>query len=1304
MKFGRVLVTTALVALLASSLFSGLLSDTVSSLKPPIAEAQENRACNNTDYQSGFDKGRTRLSIGANPENTTNPVSNYLVVTATTNSNAICYAIGDFMSRGVEPSEFSDGGSGTYSIYAVSGGVITVDNAGGGRIPRDYRAVHVVSDENNSAYQGIYLRLLTSDNSGFSDQEKYLNWSSFKQQYSYMEFQDSLIRKLDSLNSLKGNRVEGAFIEKRNITLKIGFSTDFTGSVVGGSNYTHPDDPGRPWTGLVAGLPIIRGGIRNEKATIPIILFYLPPGATKDSGSATFFKLYKFDFPMNPAHDGKFTISDKLPDGDYVAASFLQITFDGVTLGSNYTAQFTNPDESGLNGKRLSDVVSDADGTVIDAPYLGWISRGTGDAFVARADFAVDKDETKTLSPIYRFSAKTTGSQPGGGCVDIGAIVRQGIGPAVVNIFACVIKTVIDNIYEPLSRVTQGAGDQIGALESNLAGNGPNNSYVTAWKFSLGLVNVVVILALLAIAFANILHLNINSYSAKKALPGLVIGVVGANASLLLIRFVLDVAKALQYFAFDIVGVDTAGKFVEAFMNKIGKTAFSNTLINVALALVAPLAFFAIVIFAIFFFYLLFVFAWAMVKRLVYIYSLTIVAPLAFVAYGVPGMQQWFTKWWDMMLRQIFMLPIVFLAAALLIRFVDVQIDISKVGALDVSGLISMAIIFLSALFILKLPGIITKGAIDIAGAAKKAFGMAKQTPLRAVSNYQGAHQFLKGGGKERFSAGVYRKFGLKTQAKTAADAAREKRLGYKDKYKGSLSWIKGARGYAKLIDDPGILWDSYQERVKQAQKDDKIAALTRTHRIPGKLRGGAAEAILAKGLAREEMKDATDMADYGDWNTGLGGGHLDSVYGKERKNIPDGLWKAIVDAAGDSEERAEELRRRLGALGSEEAVLNFIEKPNSEGGLGVNNEWNIHDLMKVIGYESKLTEGANRVRLAEGATHGKTPSEIMLMRRLLVDPDGHRGVTGTGAAPSGGEAASGGSNRPPDDRPPDGDGGGGNGGSGAPGGKVQKVFVTNPVTIQNPQNEALANQLAASAERIMGKFSVEELNNHANNANNIGDLLSGEIGESLKAEFSSFIGSGGGDLIRHALSAYAGGGGLEQIRQKIATGEIIQQSSQNLAGQAAGFSDEQIEKLGEKISTGNSEALKEISGILAPHIEQLSKAAGVMADPNLQIKYAQRIVDGFRQVMTQGPKSMRSYLQTNLGEFANAFARENNIDHITPESIAKAIAQHNPPPPPPPPSGGGALPTPPPTVPPATPQNPSPTPIETPPETPHNQ
>ena len=315
----------------------------------------------------------------------------------------------------------------------------------------------------------------------------------------------------------------------------------------------------------------------------------------------------------------------------------------------------------------------------------------------------------------------------------------------------------------------------------------------------------------------------------------------------------------------------------------------------------------------------------------------------------------------------------------------------------------------------------------------------------------------------------------------------------------------------------------------------------------------------------------------------------------------------------------------------------------------------------------------------------------VEALRRLAADIGLPPGAVPSGAPnppntpPGGGGANPSGGPNPPNTPP-----GGGSGG-GAPGGKVQKVFVTNPVQIQNPQNEALANQLAASAERIMGKFTLEELNNHANNAQNMGELLSGEIGDAIRGEFSSFMSAGGDDLVRHAISAYTSGGGLDAIRQKVATGEVIQQTNQSLAGQAAGFSDEQLEKLGEKISSGNAEALKEISGILAPHIEQLSKAAGVMADPNLQTKYAQRIIDGFRQVMTTGPKSMRSYLQTNFSEFANAFAAENNIDHITPESIAKAIANNNPPPPPPPRGGGAVAPPPPSPTETITPPNPEP-------------
>jgi len=844
----------------------------------------------------------------------------------------------------------------------------------------------------------------------------------------------------------------------------------------------------------------------------------------------------------------------------------------------------------------------------------------------------------------------TSTASPGTGCGFSEVVnISGGIGPAIISIFACVIKTIIDGVYAPLSTITQGAGDQIGALECNLAadatkcqvnGNNPNPSFILAWKFSLGLINIVVILALLAIAFANILHLNLNSYAAKKALPGLVIGVAGANASLLLIRFVLDIAKALQIFAFDIARVDTAGAFVQAFMNKIGKAAFSNTLINVTLAATAPVAFIVIVIFAIFFFYLLFVFAWAMIKRLVYIYALTILAPLAFVAYGVPGMQQWFTKWWDMMLRQIFMLPIVFLAAALLIRYVDITIDIAKIGALDVSGLINLAIIFLSALFILKLPGLITKGAVDITNAAKKAFGWAKGTPLAAARGALGTHEFLAGGGKERFSAGALRTLRLRNQAGVLAESARKKRNSYKDNYKKPLSIMKGARGYAKLFDDPNLLWESYQERVKQSQKEDKIAALTRTHRIPGKIRGGAAEALVAKGLALDEMKDARTKAEVQEWRDGLGGGHLGKVYNKDDKSR--NLWERMKEIANGDPLKLEELRQKFGAIGNQDDMINFIERDVAKGGLGISNQWDIHDLMKVSGYESVISKLARQARLV-GPEGQQTATQTAVAKRPQIDPEG-RDFT----PPAGGAAPSG----------------------------VQRVEVVNQVNL-SPQGEAAFSRIAEHAQALAAKLTSEQLS--AISGQSVADALAGEVGGVLKDQLGSLAGDDA--IVRHVISAAASGGDMTAVRQQLQAGEAIEHTDNQLAGQAAAFSDDQLNRLAGIINTNQQAALQEVSGILAPHLQQLSQAVGVIADPNLQAKYAQRIIDGFRQVMTQGPRSVRAYWDQTMGKFATAFAQENNIDHITPESIAKAVAQAQ--------SQPAATPAPPLSQPPAPPQNP---------------
>ena len=71
----------------------------------------------------------------------------------------------------------------------------------------------------------------------------------------------------------------------------------------------------------------------------------------------------------------------------------------------------------------------------------------------------------------------------------------------------------------------------------------------TAWALSLDLVNVLAIFVLLAIAFANILHLGErDSFSYKRMIPAFVVGLIAANLSHLISRAIIDFAGMLMNF------------------------------------------------------------------------------------------------------------------------------------------------------------------------------------------------------------------------------------------------------------------------------------------------------------------------------------------------------------------------------------------------------------------------------------------------------------------------------------------------------------------------------------------------------------------------------------------------------------------------------------------------------------------------------------------------------------------------------------------------------------------------------------
>ncbi len=408
----------------------------------------------------------------------------------------------------------------------------------------------------------------------------------------------------------------------------------------------------------------------------------------------------------------------------------------------------TGPTASGVEGKTVYEIDSKHDD--ISFPKPSELNSN-----------CVDKESTGWLAK-WKVSITDVTGIGGCGLTGLVAIVQKGIGEGVMKIIACVFSTVLDAALKQVeSFINAIAGySYLGPTQvkpnrtlaflgvgsahaSNLQDElspptGTKSSVIEVWKVSRSLLNIVVIIALLAIAFANILHLNINTYAAKKALPGLVIGVIGANASLLIIRFLVDAASGVAQLSLDLTSSAGYASLIGSFLGAIGKTAMTNGVVLLAGAALGPILAIVIIIFVIYYLFLIIVFAWALFKRLAILYLLIMLAPLAFAAYGIPTLQKYFTQWWDTFLRQLFLLPVIFIGMALVIKLSDaIKISANPFSDFSSVGFINLIIIMAAATAILKLPKTFTKGVIDVTDAAKKAFGMAKAIPQARMTEVQ---------------------------------------------------------------------------------------------------------------------------------------------------------------------------------------------------------------------------------------------------------------------------------------------------------------------------------------------------------------------------------------------------------------------------------------------------------------------------------------------------------------------------------------------------------------------------------------
>jgi len=207
----------------------------------------------------------------------------------------------------------------------------------------------------------------------------------------------------------------------------------------------------------------------------------------------------------------------------------------------------------------------------------------------------------------------------------------------------------------------------------------------TAWSFSLAATDVVIIVALLAVAFANILRLNIDNYAVKRALPGLAIGVILAHFSLLICRLLVDLSSSLSgYFlhiADQIISKTQATTYKDLTVPSSIGTGLAGLMglppagagglmvggiFSVIVASVLGMPFVgcamiaAVIIFLITPATLMLLVAFLMYVRLYVVWILTILSPLGFITLGFPPASKYFKMWWDWFLKWVFLTPVVY--------------------------------------------------------------------------------------------------------------------------------------------------------------------------------------------------------------------------------------------------------------------------------------------------------------------------------------------------------------------------------------------------------------------------------------------------------------------------------------------------------------------------------------------------------------------------------------------------------------------------------------------------------------------
>jgi hypothetical protein len=202
---------------------------------------------------------------------------------------------------------------------------------------------------------------------------------------------------------------------------------------------------------------------------------------------------------------------------------------------------------------------------------------------------------------------------------------------------------------------------------------GQQNALYRAWSYMRTFANIAFVIAFLIIIYSQLTSYGVSNYGIKKLLPRIIIAALLVNLSYIICSLAIDISNVLGYSiqnifigmrntlvgtegnSWDIISWSSVGSFIlsgGALATVGGIAAFSTVatygiLGSLALFLPALVTFLVAVLVALV----------IMASRQALITILTILAPLAFVAYLLPNTEKWFDKWRSTFMTMLILFP-----------------------------------------------------------------------------------------------------------------------------------------------------------------------------------------------------------------------------------------------------------------------------------------------------------------------------------------------------------------------------------------------------------------------------------------------------------------------------------------------------------------------------------------------------------------------------------------------------------------------------------------------------------------------